>query len=150
MTPTVRRVEVGEPVTDLVPLVEAHVRFERSPVVVPRDWAERAATLIRAGAVDLFVARATGVAVGWASLTREVSTWTGDRYGHLDCLFVDAAWRGAGTGWALLRAALDHAAGEGLHEVQWQTPTWNAEAIAFYRRAGATPTTKERFVVRTG
>lgn len=128
-------------------LVAEHVLFERSDAVVPADWCDRTAALVSAGRVDVFAATVPSAVVGYATLTRELSTWTGAEHSHLDCLYVDAAWRGAGTGRALVAAALVRAAHLGLGEVQWQTPAWNLPAIRFYERLGATRAAKERFSV---
>lgn len=129
------------------PLAIAHARFERSEVQIPRDWADRVAARIAQERLDVFIATSGGEAVGFASLTSDVSTWTGELYGHLDCLYVDEAERGAGVGQLLLSAVSDRATARGLTELQWQTPTWNERAIAFYRRTGARSTTKERFTL---
>lgn len=132
------------PVRDLV---VAHAQHERSDAAVPADWAEGAARLIAAGRLDLFVAEVEGEAVGYASVTTDVATWTAAPYAHLDCLFVAERWRDLGVGRLLVGAVVDHVRTRGLGELQWQTPAWNEDAIRFYRRLGAQGRRKERFTL---
>lgn len=143
----VRRVGVVGCVSGLRALVLDHVRFEGSDAVVPDDWAERIDALLRAGRLRIFVAEQHGRAIGYASLTDELATWTGQGYAHLDCLYLHEAHRGRGIGNRLLTAAIDDARRRGLGQVQWQTPSWNRPAITFYERLGAMHTAKERFVL---
>lgn len=128
-------------------LVEAHARHEKSPTVVPLDWGIRLSDLIAAGRLALFVAKINGERVGYATMTHDVSTWTGLGYAHLDCLYVAEGHRDAGIGVALIDAISEHARRLGFCELQWQTPTWNAGAIRFYTRLGATRQSKERFAL---
>jgi GNAT superfamily N-acetyltransferase len=84
---------------------------------------------------------------GYASFALEFATWTGREYVHLDCLYLRESHRGHGWGRALIDKVIDAAAGLGVNEMQWQTPDWNADAIRFYERVGATPRTKVRFTL---
>ncbi|GAB7191050.1 hypothetical protein NUM3379_17570 [Kineococcus sp. NUM-3379] len=146
-TVVVRRIHTVGHGDDLHALVLDHVRFEGGGVVVPDDWAERTDAHLRAGRLRIFVAEQHGRAVGYASLTDELSTWTAGGYAHLDCLYLHEDHRGRGTGNRLLTAALGDARRRGLVQAQWQTPAWNRSAIAFYERLGATHTAKERFTL---
>ena len=83
--------------------------------------------------------------VGCATCTPELSTWDGMEYLHLDCLFLLEAERGLGLGRLLLDVVRADAAGSGLAEVQWHTPTWNVDAIRFYNRTGARSNDKRRY-----
>jgi GNAT superfamily N-acetyltransferase len=143
----VRRLERATAARGLRALVVDHARFERSDAMVPEDWAVRADRWLVDGRLALWVAEAGSRAIGYATLTRDVATWTGREYGHLDCLFVAERWRGSGAGRALLAALRGHARAEGLDGLQWQTPAWNRPAVGFYERAGATHVTKERFAL---
>jgi len=138
---------VAADLRDIRPLVAAHAAFERSAVAIPTDWAERTARLVAAGRAAVFVARHGREAVGYASTTTDVATWTGEEYSHLDCVFVAEARRGGGVGRLLLDAATQQARSRGHRELQWQTPRWNADAIGFYERLGATHQSKERFTL---
>lgn len=130
----------------LLPLVRAHIAFERSGATLPRNWAARIARHVADGRVTVLVADDDG-AVGFAAVTRDVAVWTATHYAHLDCLFVDGAARGRGHGARLLEAAAESARAQGLRELQWQTPAWNADAIRFYERHGAVSVEKRRFAL---
>ena len=92
-----------------------------------------------------WVAVADAGPLGYASATREFSTWRGREHLHMDCLFVSTAARNRGVGARLAQAVLGFAAAQGLSEVQWQTPAWNADAARLYERLGAVGTGKIRF-----
>ncbi|MFB8238108.1 GNAT family N-acetyltransferase [Kitasatospora purpeofusca] len=127
-------------------LCAAHAAFEGAGPV-PADLASRLELALfdpRPRAWCLVVDRG-GELVGYASWSREFSTWQANDYVHLDCLFVTEPHRGEGWGRALLDAVKDAAAAHGAAEVQWQTPDWNADAIRFYHRAGAQGRPKVRF-----
>jgi ribosomal protein S18 acetylase RimI-like enzyme len=133
---------------DIRSLVESHVRFERSAAVVPPDWADEVAGLVAGGRLAVFVARAAGEALGYATVTTDVATWTGETFAHLDCVYVAEGSRGAGVGARLVAAVAEHARARGLTELKWQTPDWNDAAIRFYERLGAGHLPKERFTLR--
>ncbi|WP_213815436.1 GNAT family N-acetyltransferase [Glaciihabitans sp. dw_435] len=147
-TVSVDRVEVLRADAPERALAVAHAQFEKSTIVIPADWAARTSRLIAAGQLDLFVARSSGQALGYATLTRGVSTWAAEPYGYLDCLFVAEGHRDAGVGPLLVTAVAEHARSVGLRELQWQTPSWNAGAIRFYTRLGAARSGKEHFALR--
>ena len=127
------------------PLVQAHIEYERSDAAMPSDWEPRAAGLVVAGKLTVLIARSGTTAVGYASITTDVETWTGEEFAHLDCLFVSADQRGSGVGRILFDAAVAEVRRRGLSELQWQTPDWNSGAIRFYERLGATSKAKRRF-----
>lgn len=129
------------------PLMQEHIAYELSDAVIPDDWEQVAAHQVLAGNVVIFAARIDGLTVGYASMTSDVATWTGERFGHLDCLYVDEARRGAGFGRLLLHAVVSDARARGYRELQWQTPEWNSVAIRFYERSGAARRPKERFTL---
>ena len=87
--------------------------------------------------------------IGYASLSREFSTWRGRDFMHMDCLFVVEAMRGRGVGRKLFNAVLEEARRLGLDLVEWQTPEWNDQAILFYRGLGAVDRPKARFSIRS-
>ncbi|MFD8694179.1 GNAT family N-acetyltransferase [Kitasatospora purpeofusca] len=127
-------------------LCAAHAAFEDAGPV-PADLASRLEPALFGPdprAWCLVVDRG-GELLGYASWSREFSTWQAAEYVHLDCLFVTESHRGEGWGRVLLDAVKDAAATHGAAEVQWQTPDWNTDAVRFYRRAGALGRPKVRF-----
>ena len=86
-----------------------------------------------------------GGLLGYATATLDFATWSGRSYLHLDCLFLDETLRGRGYGRRMMDVVMSQARRAGHSEVQWQTPSWNIEAIGFYERLGARGAAKVRF-----
>lgn len=146
-----RRVRPAAPadVPEIVRLCAEHARFERAE----HDGSglgERLSEALFGSNPRLMawvVAGEGGRLFGYATATVEFSTWSGRSYLHLDCLYLDASLRGQGYGRKLMGAAMDAARRSGCREAQWQTPSWNAEAIGFYERLGARGAAKVRFTI---
>jgi GNAT superfamily N-acetyltransferase len=83
--------------------------------------------------------------VGYAAYTFCFSTWSAGRYLDMDCLYLEAEYRGFGIGEKIIRQLQGIAAIKGCIEMQWQTPSFNERAIRFYKRIGATGKDKVRF-----
>jgi len=96
------------------------------------------------------VAETGGRLAGYATYAAEVSTWRAASYLHMDCLFVREAFRNAGLGRRLLERVAAAARAQGCRIVEWQTPSWNADAIRFYERAGAKGSPKVRYAWEIG
>ncbi|SCG57308.1 Ribosomal protein S18 acetylase RimI [Micromonospora echinaurantiaca] len=130
----------------LAQLCAEHALYERADPV-SGDLANRlaAALFSRTPRLWCLVAADQGYVVGYATLTREFSTWRGRDHLHLDCLYVTEAYRNNGVGRSLLAAAVWQATELGMDELQWQTPEWNADAIRFYDRLGARSSSKLRY-----
>ncbi|MEU6159040.1 GNAT family N-acetyltransferase [Streptomyces sp. NPDC047130] len=139
-----------EDLPQVVGLVIEHAAYEQA-APPPADLAARLEALLFGTATPrlrCFVAVLPGEEiVGYASCAPEVSTWDGEEYLHLDCLFLRDGRRGLGAGRSLMDAVVGHARELGLRQVQWQTPAWNARAIRFYDRLGAPAREKRRFTL---
>jgi len=103
--------------------------------------AERQAAGLRAILSDsnagaILVAREGGEIVGMVNLLFTVSTFLGSRVALLEDMIVLPDQRGKGMGTALLHAAIARAKAEGCARITLLTDGANAEAKAFYRRAG--------------
>lgn len=131
----------------IVELCVAHAVYERATLSV-EGLGDRLATALFGDPprVWCLVAEIDERIEAYATLSREYSTWRGSEYFHVDCVYVCADRRGGGIGRALMAAVARHGAREGTTHIEWQTPTWNAPAIRFYERLGATPAAKVRFV----
>lgn len=129
-------------------LVAEHALYEQAEPP-PADLAERLEPLLFgtvAPRLRLFVAERNDAGIiGYASCAPELSTWDGAEYLHMDCLFLRDGHRGLRVGPMLVEAVRAEARALGLSEVQWQTPSWNADAIRFYDRLGARAREKRRF-----
>ncbi|WP_433393676.1 N-acetyltransferase family protein [Micromonospora sp. KLBMP9576] len=133
---------------DLVALCAAHAAHERGGPV-PADLAERLnrALFDAEPRLGCLVLEATdGDLAGYATFSREFSTWSGAEHLHLDCLFLTDGHRGGGWGRRLFEAVALRA---GRGQMQWQTPAWNAGARRFYDRLGAHGSAKIRYTLET-
>lgn len=84
----------------------------------------------------VFVARASGRAVGMASLLFTVSTAEGGKVAVLEDVIVAAHWRGKGLGGRLLDHVFRWAAENGCLRVTVLADRDNAGAQGFYRKRG--------------
>jgi GNAT superfamily N-acetyltransferase len=74
---------------------------------------------------------------GYAIFYNYYSTWTG-RALYLEDLFVRASFRQRGIGMALLEEVARIAVNDNCHGIHWSVLDWNENAIALYKRLGAT------------
>ncbi|WP_435263201.1 GNAT family N-acetyltransferase [Tenacibaculum sp. nBUS_03] len=84
--------------------------------------------------------------VGYSTFMKQFSTWDAKFYMYLDCLYLMEKVRGKGIGVKMMNKIKMHAKSENCTTIQWQTPTFNSEAIRFYQKVGANYKTKERFI----
>lgn len=149
MPPTATvRTAVPADLPELVELVHEHAEYERA--APPRaDLIDGLARLLFGPGPRLhaIVADSGDDLLGYATASLEASTWQGREFLHLDCLFLRPAARGAGLGGRLVAAVRELARENGADSVQWQTPDWNAGAIRFYDRTGATRSGKQRYTL---
>ena len=133
-----------EDMDDLVRLCAEHAEYERSSFD-PTGKEEALTRLLFAPDARLkcLVAEEDTRLIGYASFSVEVSTWDADRYMHMDCLFLRPEARTKGRGRALMRRIAQEALAQDVIRMQWQTPSFNVDAIRFYDRLG--PEKKEKF-----
>ncbi len=79
----------------------------------------------------------SGDMAGFASFFFAYFSWTGKAL-YLDDLYVKEAYRKQGIGKQLLEAVVALAKAQNCKKVRWQVSKWNAHAIEFYKRMGAT------------
>jgi GNAT superfamily N-acetyltransferase len=147
---TVRRAG-GSDLGALLPLCAEHAAYER--IAHDPDGRHQALAAALDGVPPRLYAWLAFVgdeAVGYASATLDFSTLDRAPFLHMDCLYVREAWRGHAIGPRLCQLVQAQAARLGCRQLQWQTPEWNAPAIRFYRRLGATASAKQRFTLRLG
>lgn len=133
-------------ILDLLLLIQEHAAFERSTATLS---AETLAQLLETATppTRLVVAEEANELVGYAALTFDYALWQGERYGHLDCLFVRGGTRGRGVGKRLFAHVADLARAIGARRLEWQTPDWNEDAARFYAREGGVARAKMRFTL---
>lgn len=141
-------VRAAEPIDALAlePLCAAHAAHERLTYSAA-GHAERIRAALASGQLHGWLLEQGGSAVGYASLTLDFSTLSGQRFAHLDCLYLAPAARNQGGGLALLRAVQAYARLQGCTTLQWQTPDWNHDAMSFYARLGASALSKQRYTL---
>jgi GNAT superfamily N-acetyltransferase len=89
-------------------------------------------------AADVLVAEVRGEIVGFALFFPTFSTFLARPGLWLEDLYVKPAHRGRGVGARLLRAVAAVAVERGCGRFEWSVLDWNAPAIGFYERLGAT------------
>lgn len=148
--PTIRPLEERD-LDELVELCAEHAEYERATYSRTGKRERLARYLVgpSARAHCLVVDGPEGLG-GYATWSREFSTWGACEYLHMDCLFLRPGWRGQGLGQRILEMLGETCAREGLDHLEWQTPAWNEGAIRFYRREGAVGTEKLRFEAPSG
>lgn len=89
-------------------------------------------------AAECVVAEVAGEVVAFALFFTNFSTFLAQPGLYLEDLYVRPAHRGAGVGKALLRHLGRLSLDRGCGRFEWSVLDWNANAIAFYQRLGAT------------
>ena len=89
-------------------------------------------------AAEAVVADAQGTVVAFALFFTNYSTFLAKPGLYLEDLYVQPHWRGRGVGKALLKHLGALAVQRGCGRFEWSVLDWNADAIAFYERMGAT------------
>jgi len=138
-----------EDLARLAVLCAAHAEFEQAPPP-PHDLADRLRPALFAPQARLWclVVCVGDELVGYLSYTLEFSTWQAAEFVHMDCVFLTEDYRGRGLGTALLDHLCGIARHIGVRQIQWQTPSWNTDAIRFYDRSGARGAHKIRYTLR--
>jgi GNAT superfamily N-acetyltransferase len=124
-------------IEEMLPLIRAYCEFYE---VEPDDEGLRSMfeTLISEpsqGAV--FIARADGKAVGFATLDWKWSSLKASRIGYLEDLFVDPEARGRGIADALIEVCAERCRERGMRALEWLTAPDNHRAQKVYNRTGA-------------
>jgi GNAT superfamily N-acetyltransferase len=89
-------------------------------------------------AAEVLIARIDGTPVGFALFFQSYSTFLAKPGIYLEDLFVLPEHRGRGAGKALLMHLAQIARERDCGRLEWSVLDWNAPAIEFYNRLGAT------------
>jgi len=87
---------------------------------------------------EALVAETGGRTIGFALFFHNYSTFRTAPGLYLEDLFVEPAYRRRGVGTTLLAHVARLAVERGCARLEWAVLDWNAPAIAFYERHGAT------------
>ena len=90
-------------------------------------------------AAEVVIAECDGQPAGFALFFVSFSTFLGKPGLYLEDLFVWPRFRGRGLGKRLMLHLARLAVERGHGRFEWSVLDWNAPAIGFYRRLGATP-----------
>ena len=130
----------------LVDLCAAHAQYEHAPYDKSGKVEQLGKDLFCAlPKLQCLIVASDDELTGFATYMKQYATWDAGEYIYLDCLFLKPAARGQGLGELLVERLKQETANMGLRLIQWQTPEFNAGAIKFYKRIGATSKSKERF-----
>jgi GNAT superfamily N-acetyltransferase len=126
-----------------VPAVHSLIRelaeYERLTALCTGTADELAASLAAdRPAAEVLVAEVDGEIVGFALFFPTFSTFLARPGLWLEDLYVRPAHRARGIGTRLLRAVAALAVERGCGRFEWAVLDWNAPAIGFYERMGAT------------
>jgi ribosomal protein S18 acetylase RimI-like enzyme len=126
-----RAADIESMVSLLAELFSIEADFSFNPDKQRRGLAD---LLERGDEACLLVCEREGEVVGMCSVQALVSTAEGGKVGLLEDMVVAAPWRGRGLGSALLAAAEQWSAGQGMTRLQLLADATNESALGFYRR----------------
>ncbi len=131
----------------LLELIRAHAEFEGGQVAEYGGDDSRTEPLadLASMPVTIFVVEDEKALQGYFSVIKQYSTWDRQWYLYLDCLYLTSEYRGQGIGQQLMEFLKGYAKIQGIELIQWQTPSDNKAAIAFYQKLGAQTKCKQRF-----
>lgn len=143
MPPTVTlRDAVKADVPVLLRLVRDLADYERMPHRVTATETDLARMLFASPPrAHAMLAEAEQRPVGIAVWYYLLSTFTARPILFLEDIFVDAAYRGQGIGFAMFRRLATIARANNCLSMDWRVLNWNQPAINFYSRIGARPMT---------
>lgn len=124
-------------IEEMLPLIRAYCEFYETE---PNDQGIRTMfeTLITdPGQGVIYIARAGGKAVGFATLDWKWSSLKGAKIGYLEDLFVDPDTRGKGIADALIQVCAARCRELGMPALEWMTAPDNHRAQKVYNRTGA-------------
>ena len=127
----------------IVDFIRALAEYEKLLAEVKIDAAAVAAALFAEHPRAFCdIAESDGAPVGFAFWFYNYSTFEGTLGIYLEDIFVVPEARGTGAGLALMRRLAQRCRDEGLKRLEWAVLDWNALAIGFYDRLGATSKTE--------
>ena len=136
-------ISIAPATPDDVPVILRFIRglaeYEKlSHACVVTEDALRATLFGERPAAEVLIARLDGAPVGFALFFRSYSTFLAKPGIYLEDLFVLPEHRGCGAGKALLVRLAQIARERDCGRLEWSVLDWNAPAIEFYQRIGAT------------
>jgi len=136
-------ISISAATRDDVPVILAFIRglaeYEKlAHACVATEDALRRTLFGHRPAAEVLIARADETPVGFALFFQSYSTFLAKPGIYLEDLFVLPEHRGRGVGKALLARIAEIARERDCGRLEWSVLDWNAPAIDFYQRLGAT------------
>ncbi|MFI5137008.1 MAG: GNAT family N-acetyltransferase [Sphingobacteriales bacterium] len=145
----IRRIKETE-INDLMLLIEEHTAYEKAEYSSKGKKERLSAELFKENCpLKCWIVEIDNVINGFCSYTIDYSTWDAASFLNMDCLYIRESFRGLGIGSAIIKKLTLIAKENSCVNLQWQTPVFNAPAIAFYKKAGAVAREKVRFSLAT-
>ena len=146
MKPFEIRDAAPDDIDQLIDLCRLHAEYENANYTSVGKK-KKLGSLIFSDETPLFccIAHKFGRILGYATASKEISTWDADYFLHMDCLFVLEEARGIGIGTKLIERIRSYAIDSLCTHIQWQTPAQNTSSIEFYKRKGTVQKEKIRF-----
>jgi GNAT superfamily N-acetyltransferase len=139
MNPTTLRPARPGDLATIVALIKELAEFEQlGHLVVVTPESLRPHLFGARPAAESVVAEVDGTIVAFALFFTNFSTFLGRPGLYLEDLYVQPAFRGRGIGKSLLQHLGALAVERGCGRFEWSVLDWNADAIAFYEKMGAT------------
>ena len=143
MKPSTPVLSIRPATVDDVPLIRALIgelaEYERlAPVAVATDDGLREQLFGAHPGAEVLIGEVDGEPAGFALFFHNFSTFLGKRGLYLEDLFVRPAFRGSGLGKHLMATLARIAVQRDCGRFEWSVLDWNAPAIGFYRKLGAT------------
>lgn len=130
----------------LVELCSLHAAYEESDYDSENKvFLLESHLFVKNSSLNCLVVELKGELIGYATFTKQFSTWDANYYVYMDCLYLKEEARRKGIGQELMSKIKSFAKIEKCNVIQWQTPKSNHSAIKFYNSIGAVGKAKERF-----
>ena len=143
MKPSTPVLSIRPATVDDVPLIRALIgelaEYERlAHAAVATDAGLREQLFGAHPGAEVLIGEVDGEPAGFALFFHNFSTFLGKRGLYLEDLFVRPAFRGSGLGKHLMATLARIAVQRDCGRFEWSVLDWNAPAIGFYRKLGAT------------
>lgn len=135
---------------ELVLLIGEHTAYEKADFTSEGKKERLKTELFGTGSqLHCWVIDIDQVVNGFCSFTFDYSTWDAAYFIFMDCLYIHSSFRGLGIGSVVLGKLRKLAIEKEFVNDQWHTPDFNAPAIKFYKKSGASLKNKVRFSLST-
>jgi len=133
----------------LMLLIGEHTAYEKAYFTATGKKERLKTELFETGSqLNCWVIEIDQEVIGFCSFTFDYSTWDAAYFIYMDCLYIRSQFRGLGIGSVILEKLRKLAIEKDCVNVQWHTPDFNAPAIKFYKKNGASSKNKVRFTLQ--